>query len=150
MRYTTAGESHGRALVAIVTSVPAGVFIDTARIDHDLARRQSGYGRGGRQKIETDRVSVLSGVRFGRSLGSPIALMIENRDSENWLEVMAASGEKPEGIRETQPRPGHADLSGVLKTNSDDVRDVLERASARETAARVAAGGIAKALLEHL
>ncbi len=147
MRYITAGESHGRALTAIVTGVPAGVPVDIARIDADLARRQSGYGRGGRQRIEKDKVQVLSGVRFGRTLGSPIALGIANRDWENWLEIMAVSGDKPEGIRETSPRPGHADLSGCLKTDSDDARDILERASARETAARVAAGGIAKAFL---
>lgn len=147
MRYTTAGESHGRALTAIVTDVPAGVPIDSAAIDSDLARRQSGYGRGGRQAIETDRATILSGVRFGRTIGSPIALAVANRDWDNWLEVMAVSGDRPEGIRETAPRPGHADLSGALKIASDDVRDILERASARETAARVAAGGIAKAFL---
>lgn len=147
MRYTTAGESHGRVLTAIVTSVPAGIAIDAAQIDADLARRQSGYGRGGRQRIETDRVSILSGVRFGATIGSPIALAVANRDWDNWTDVMATSGEKPEGIRETHPRPGHADLPGVLKIGSDDARDILERASARETAARVAAGGVAKAFL---
>lgn len=150
MRYTTAGESHGRALSAIITGVPAGVPIDAARIDSDLARRQRGYGRGGRQVIETDKVTVLSGVRFGRTIGSPIALAVTNRDWDNWTDVMAASGDKPSGIRETQPRPGHADLSGILKIGSDDTRDVLERASARETAARVAAGGVAKSLLAEL
>ena len=108
MRYITAGESHGRALTAIVTGVPAGVPIEVASIDADLARRQSGYGRGGRQRIERDKVQVLSGVRFGRTLGSPIALGIANKDWENWLEIMAVSGDKPEGIRETSPRPGHA------------------------------------------
>lgn len=147
MRYTTAGESHGRALTAIVTGVIAGVPLDIARIDADLARRQRGYGRGARQSIESDRVTVLSGVRFGVTIGSPVALAVTNRDWDNWLDVMSSSGEKPGGIRETQPRPGHADLPGVLKTGSDDVRDILERASARETAARVAAGGVAKALL---
>lgn len=150
MRYTTAGESHGRALCAIVSGVPAGVEVDVAAIDSDLARRQSGYGRGGRQAIETDRASILSGIRFGRTIGSPVCLMVANRDWDNWLDVMAPAGEKPEGIRETAPRPGHADLSGVLKTGSDDARDILERASARETAARVAAGGIAKAFLTHV
>lgn len=150
MRYTTAGESHGRVLTAIVTEVPAGISIDPTVIDADLARRQSGYGRGGRQRIESDTVSVLSGVRFGRTIGSPISLAISNRDWDNWLDVMSATGEKPDGIRETQPRPGHADLSGVLKTGSDDCRDILERASARETAARVAAGGVAKAFLAHM
>lgn len=150
MRYTTAGESHGRALTAIVSGVPAGIPVDVSAIDADLARRQGGYGRGGRQKIETDRVSVLSGVRFSHTIGSPVALAVTNRDWDNWLDVMAMTGDRPEGIRETAPRPGHADLAGVLKTGSDDVRDILERASARETAARVAAGGIAKALLAQL
>lgn len=150
MRYTTAGESHGRALSAIVTGVPAGIAVDPAVIDADLARRQSGYGRGGRQRIESDTATILSGVRFGQTIGSPVSLAIANRDWENWLDAMAVTGEKPEGIRETHPRPGHADLPGILKTRSDDCRDVLERASARETAARVAAGGIAKAFLRHV
>lgn len=150
MRYTTAGESHGRALTAIVTGVPAGVPVAAEVIDRDLARRQGGYGRGGRQRIETDRVQILSGMRFGRTLGTPIALAVANRDWDNWLDVMAIQGERPEGIRETAPRPGHADLSGVMKIGSDDTRDILERASARETAARVAAGGIAKAFLRSL
>ena len=147
MRYTTAGESHGRALTAIVTHVPAGVPVNAEDIDRDLARRQGGYGRGGRQKIESDRVSILSGVRFGRTIGSPIALGVANRDWENWLDIMAVAGDAPEGMRVTAPRPGHADLAGVLKIDSHDTRDILERASARETAARVAAGGIAKAFL---
>lgn len=150
MHYITAGESHGRALTAVVTGVPAGVPLDPTQIDTDLARRQSGYGRGGRQRIETDRVTVLSGVRFGRTIGSPISLAVANKDWDNWLDIMAVAGEKPDGIRETSPRPGHADLPGVLKTGSDDCRDILERASARETAARVAAGGVAKALLAAL
>jgi chorismate synthase len=150
MRYSTAGESHGRALTALVTGVPAGVPLSTEAIDSDLARRQAGYGRGGRQRIETDRVALLSGVRFGVTIGTPIALTIQNRDWENWTKIMSTSGEKPEGIRETHPRPGHADLSGALKIASDDMRDILERASARETAARVAAGGVAKALLEAM
>ena len=150
MRYQTAGESHGRALSAIVSNVPAGVPLSAEDIDRDLARRQGGYGRGGRQRIETDRVTILSGVRFGKTIGSPVSLAVANRDFENWLDVMAVAGERPEGIRETAPRPGHADLAGVLKTGSDDTRDILERASARETAARVAAGGVAKALLREL
>lgn len=150
MRYTTAGESHGRALSAIVTGVPAGILVDAASIDADLARRQAGYGRGGRQRIESDTVTILSGVRFGRTIGSPVSLAVANRDWENWLDAMAVTGEKPEGIRETHPRPGHADLPGILKTRSDDCRDILERASARETAARVAAAGIAKAFLRHV
>lgn len=150
MRYVTAGESHGRVLTAIVTGVPAGIVVDTGAIDADLVRRQSGYGRGGRQRIETDRVSILSGVRFGTTIGTPVALAVSNRDWDNWTDVMSVSGSRPEGIAETHPRPGHADLAGVQKIGSGDVRDVLERASARETAARVAAGGIAKALLAHL
>ena len=150
MRYITAGESHGRVLTAIVSGVPAGVSLDAALIDGDLARRQRGYGRGGRQAIETDHALVLSGVRFGRTIGSPVALSIANRDWDNWLDVMAVSGTRPEGARVTAPRPGHADLAGVQKTASDDVRDILERASARETAARVAAGAVGKAVLAEL
>jgi chorismate synthase len=147
MRYQTAGESHGPALLSLVTGVPAGVPVDIAAIDADLSRRQTGYGRGGRMAIEQDRAEILSGIRHGRTLGTPVAMMIVNRDWENWRDVMSAQGQPPEGSRVTAPRPGHADLAGCLKTGSTDVRDVLERASARETAARVAAGGIAKALL---
>ena len=150
MRYVSAGESHGRSLSTIVTGVPAGIPVLTDLIDADLKRRQSGYGRGGRQRIETDHVTILSGVRFGETLGSPVSLAVANRDWDNWLDVMAVTGVKPEGIRVTAPRPGHADLAGVMKIGSDDTRDILERASARETAARVAAGGIAKALLRAL
>lgn len=150
MRYSTAGESHGVALTTIVSDVPAGIRIDADVIDRDLARRQTGYGRGGRMRIESDRVLIESGVRFGVSLGTPISLRIENRDAQNWVDRMSSRGGKPEGIRETHPRPGHADLVGVWRIGSDDTRDVLERASARETAARVAAGGVAKALLSHL
>ncbi|GAB4283810.1 MAG: chorismate synthase [Coriobacteriia bacterium] len=150
MRYCTAGESHGKALVAVVGDVPAGVPLVAADLDRDLARRQRGYGRGGRMRIEADRALIVSGVRFGRTIGSPVALSIGNRDWDSWLDVMAVEGERPEGSRVTAPRPGHADLPGVLKTGSDDVRDILERASARETAARVAAGGVAKALLQGL
>lgn len=151
MRYTTAGESHGPQLTAIVEGVPAGLRISEESINADLARRQGGYGRGQRQQIEHDHVRIVSGVRFGRTLGSPIALQVENRDWQNWSEIMSAFGDPPEDlVRETTPRPGHADLVGVLKTNSDDCRDVLERASARETAARVAAAGIARELLADL
>ena len=147
MRYITAGESHGPALVAIVSDVPAGVPLSREAIDLDLARRQGGYGRGGRMRIESDAVRVLAGVRFGRTLGSPIALLIENQDAANWTDVMDPWG-AGDGIEPvTAPRPGHADLPGIQRIGSTDVRDVLERASARETAARVAAGGIAKALL---
>jgi chorismate synthase len=150
MRYTTAGESHGRALVAMVTGVPAGVPVAVEDLNADLARRQRGYGRGGRMAIETDAATILTGVRFGRTIGSPVALTIVNKDWDNWTDVMASSGEKPGNSRVVAPRPGHADLAGVQKTGSDDIRDILERASARETAARVAAGGVAKAFLRGL
>ncbi|MCD8199941.1 MAG: chorismate synthase [Coriobacteriaceae bacterium] len=151
MEFVTAGESHGPALTVIVSGVPAGLDVDVDAIDADLARRQSGYGRGGRQQIESDHVEVLSGLRFSRTLGSPITLQIVNADHKNWTDRMASTGAAPDGMeRETHPRPGHADLVGMLKTDSDDARDVLERSSARETAARVAAGGIAKALLAAL
>lgn len=151
MRYVTAGESHGKALVTVVSDIPAGIPVDQTAIDADLARRQVGYGRGGRMRIETDRAVIVSGVRFGQTIGSPVALSIGNRDWDNWLDVMSVVGPRPEGTeRVTAPRPGHADLAGCQKTGSDDVRDILERASARETAARVAAGAIAKAMLNEL
>ena len=151
MHYMTAGESHGPGLTAIVDGVPAGLRISEASINADLARRQGGYGRGGRQLIEHDTVHITSGVRFGRTIGSPVALSVENRDWQNWAGRMSAFGEAPADlVRETTPRPGHADLVGVLKTASDDCRDVLERASARETAARVAAAGIAREFLADL
>ena len=151
MQFLTAGESHGPQLTAVVTGCPAGVHIDAADIDRDLARRQGGYGRGGRQRIERDAVEVLSGVRFSRALGTPITLAITNADFANWTDRMSPVGDRPADlVRETHPRPGHADLAGMLKIGSDDARDVLERSSARETAARVAAGGIAKALLAHV
>lgn len=148
MHYITAGESHGPALTAIVSGVPAGLAVSEAQINTDLARRQSGYGRGGRQKIERDTVEVTSGVRFGRTLGTPVTLTVRNRDWQNWTDRMAVFGEAPDGlVREVTPRPGHADLVGALKTNTDDCRNILERASARETAARVAAAGIAREFL---
>jgi len=150
VRYTTAGESHGRALVALVTDVPAGVALDLDEINHDLARRQLGYGRGRRQAIESDRASILSGVRFGRTIGSPVALTVANRDWENWTDVMSPVGASTSKSVVTAVRPGHADLGGCQKTAASDARDILERASARETAARVAAGGVAKALLRAL
>lgn len=146
IRVTTAGESHGSAVLAVLEGIPAGVEITGEGVDRDLARRQAGYGRGGRQQIEHDRVRILSGVRAGRTLGSPIALLVPNRDAENWLDVMAVDGPASEPL--TQPRPGHADLAGVQKIGTGDVRDVLERASARETAARVAAGAVCRALLD--
>ena len=132
MRYLTAGESHGSCLTAIVEGVPAGLKISESQINTDLARRQSGYGRGGRQKIEHDVVQVVSGVRFGRTTGAPVALIVRNRDWENWEERMAPFGGPPSDLkREVTPRPGHADLVGALKTDTDDCRNILERASAR-------------------
>jgi len=143
-RFTTAGESHGRALVAIVEGLPAGLPVNIEQINQELQRRQQGYGRGARMKIEQDRVEILSGVRHGLTLGSPLALTIENKDWENWDEVMSAEPREisPEKSRQVKrPRPGHADLAGGLKYDARDLRNVLERASARETAARVACGG---------
>lgn len=151
MQYITAGESHGPQLTAIVSGVPAGLAISEEQINSNLARRQSGYGRGGRQTIERDTALIASGVRFGRTIGAPITLMVRNRDWENWSERMAAFGNPPADlVREVTPRPGHADLVGALKTNTDDCRNILERASARETAARVAASGIAREFLGDL
>ncbi len=149
-KFTTAGESHGRSLVAIIEGLPAGLPIDISFIDGELWRRQQGYGRGGRMKIETDTVEILSGIRHGKALGSPIALAIRNDDFVHWQEVMSAEelAEQPKNPRiVTRPRPGHADLSGGQKFQSRDLRDILERASARETAARVACGAVAKQLL---
>lgn len=151
LRYLTAGESHGPVLTTIVEGLPAGLPIEAAYIDEHLARRQQGYGRGKRMAIEQDRVRILSGVRGGRTLGSPVSLQIENRDWENWSATMAPGPEAQTGDRVvTRPRPGHADLAGVFKYGHRDVRNVLERASARETAARVAAGSLARRLLEEL
>jgi chorismate synthase len=150
MEYLTSGESHGQALLTIVNDVPAGFALQASSIDFDLFRRQTGYGRGGRQDIERDRVKILSGLRFGRTLGTPIALQIENKDWQNWQQVMAPEGRTPKDLkRELTPRPGHADLPGIQKTGGNDCRDILERASARETAARVAAGAIARAWLAN-
>ena len=149
-KFTTAGESHGKALVAIVEGLPAGLPIDIAAVNHELWRRQQGYGRGGRMKIETDTVEVLSGVRHGKTLGSPIALMIKNDDFVHWQEVMSSEEleTEPKNPRLVKrPRPGHADLAGGQKYGARDLRNILERASARETAARVASGGLAKQLL---
>ena len=148
LRLLTAGESHGPAEVCVVAGVPAGVELLASDIDRDLTRRQRGYGRGGRMRIETDSVRILAGVRHGRTLGSPIALLVDNADYENWRAVMQS--EPPsEGaaIPVTVARPGHADLAGVAKIGTGDIRDVLERSSARETVARVAAGAVAKAVL---
>ena len=150
LRFTTAGESHGRALVATVEGLPAGMPVDVELINHELKRRQWGYGRGGRMKIEQDQVEILSGVRHGLTLGSPLALMIQNKDWANWNEIMAVEPAElaPEKSRRlNRPRPGHADLAGGQKFDAHDLRNVLERASARETAARVACGALAKQLL---
>lgn len=148
LRFFTTGESHGRGLVGMLEGLPSGVPVQRDAIDNELRRRQGGYGRGGRMKIEQDHAELLSGVRWGKTLGSPIAVFIENRDHKNWLEGMS-----PEALHSgsvaavTRPRPGHADLAGALKYAHDDVRNVLERSSARETAARVAIGAIAKQFL---
>lgn len=151
MEYITAGESHGPVLTAIVSGVPAGLTISEKAINSDLARRQSGYGRGGRQAIEKDKVSVTSGVRFGHTIGSPVTLSVANRDWLNWTERMSVFGEPPQDlVREVTPRPGHADLLGVLKNDMDDCRNILERSSARETTMRVAAAGIAREFLAEL
>ena len=150
LRFTTAGESHGPGLVAIVEGLPAGLEVDRAELDRDLARRQLGHGRGGRMKIESDRATVWGGIRHGRTLGSPVAILIENRDHANWADRMSPWPVDEEIEEVHLPRPGHADLAGVLKYGHTDVRNVLERASARETAARVAAGGLAKAFLGPL
>ena len=152
LRFTTAGESHGIALVAILEGMVAGLPLVAADVDAELARRQQGYGRGRRMKIESDHAEFLAGVRAGETLGSPIAMLINNRDWKNWQEIMdpAAREGDPERKRVvTRPRPGHADLSGMLKYDRDDARDVLERASARETTARVAAGAICKRFLRE-
>ena len=146
-RFVTAGESHGRALTAVVEGVPAGLRVDEDSIARDLARRQWGYGRSARQKIEQDRAEILSGVRHGVTMGSPITLLIWNRDWENWKAAMSVSPAGGEAKRITRPRPGHADLAGATKYGLDDIRPILERASARETAARVAAGAVARRLL---
>ncbi len=151
VRLTTAGESHGPAEVCILDGIPAGLAISTDQIDIDLNRRQQGYGRGGRMAIETDRATLLAGVRLGRTMGTPICVLVENKDHANWLRQMSPSdhGEDP-GRVITVPRPGHADLAGIAKYGFDDVRDVLERASARETVGRVSAGAICKALLSQV
>jgi len=149
LRFSTAGESHGKALVTIVEGLPAGLPVTAESVDRELARRMHGYGRGARMKIERDRIEWLAGVRAGETLGSPVAMMIPNLDWASWTEIMAAEGSsEPRKRRITRPRPGHADLIGVLKYDRLDARDILERASARETAARVAAGALARRLLE--
>jgi len=151
LRYFTAGESHGEALVAFLSGMPAGLKVDQAFVDRELWRRQQGYGRGGRMKIERDRAHILSGVRHGCTIGSPIAVLLENKDWKNWTEALPVEpGDPAKHKRVASPRPGHADLAGVLKYNFPEARYVLERASARETAARVAIGALAKLLLREL
>jgi chorismate synthase len=157
LRYLTSGESHGKALLCIIDGIPSGLSISKNDVNRDLSRRQKGYGRGGRMKIESDKVQILSGVRLGKTIGSPITLLIENKDWANWQDIM--SSDNPPippldkggqgGVTVTRPRPGHADLAGAIKYNTHDIRDILERSSARETAARVAAGAIAKKFLSE-
>jgi chorismate synthase len=150
LRFLTSGETHGPAVSVVVDGLPAGVPVDRSAIDADLRRRQGGYGRGGRMQIETDTVDITGGVRHGLTLGSPVSLVVRNRDHENWRDVMSPDPQ-PEEARERRrlrhPRPGHADLAGAIKYETDDLRNVLERASARETTARVAAGALARSLL---
>ena len=151
-RFTTAGESHGRGLVGILEGIPAGLAVPTDRINTELRRRMGGYGRGARMKIEADQIEWLAGVRAGETLGSPIAMLVWNRDWEHWRDVMAPEPDAPGAERRrqvTRPRPGHADLAGSLKYDRQDARDILERASARETVARVACGAVCKLLLEQ-
>src|SRR6185503_14072625 len=151
LRYFTAGESHGEGLVAFLSGVPAGLNVDQTFLDRELWRRQQGFGRGGRMKIETDKAHILSGVRHGKTIGSPVAIEIVNRDWKNWEEKLPVeSGDPAKHQAVASPRPGHADLAGALKYNFPDARYVLERASARESTARVAAGGFAKLLLRYL
>lgn len=149
LRFSTAGESHGQGLIAILEGIPAGLNINTEDIDVDLARRQKGYGRGQRMNIETDQVHILSGVRYAKSMGSPITLLIFNRDWENWQSVMSPTSVDIDGKHLKKPRPGHADLAGLMKYGVDDFRNILERASARETAARVAVGAVCRELLKE-
>jgi chorismate synthase len=151
LRYFTAGESHGEALIAFLSGIPAGLEIDQAFLDRELWRRQQGYGRGGRMKIETDSAHILSGVRHGKTIGSPISIEIANKDWKNWQEALPiGAGDETKHKRVASPRPGHADLAGALKYNFPEARYVLERASARESAARVAIGAVAKLFLREL
>src|SRR6476660_9612483 len=154
LRFETAGESHGECLVATINGLPAGIPISLETVNRELWRRQQGYGRGGRMKIETDRAEIVAGVRHSQTIGSPVAILIRNKDWQNWMEALpvedaedAGGGGEDKRKPVTRPRPGHADLAGAIKYNFHDARYVLERASARETTARVAVGAIAKALL---
>lgn len=150
IRYLTAGESHGQALVGVIEGIPAGLSISAEYINHQLLRRQRGYGRGGRMKIESDAVEIVSGVRFGKTLGSPIALLIPNRDWQNWSEKMAVEGDGRSMEKVSIPRPGHVDYAGAVKYGFDDIRNTIERGSARETAMRVACCTVARKLLEDV
>src|ERR1700675_986986 len=151
LRYFTSGESHGEALVAFLSGLPAGLAVNQAFVDRDLWRRQQGYGRGGRMKIETDKAHILSGVHQGLTIGAPIAILLENKDWKNWQESLPVeAGDSAKHKRVASPRPGHADLAGALKYNFSEARYVLERASARESAARVAIGALAKLFLREL
>ncbi len=148
LRYFTSGESHGKSLTGIIEGIPAGFSVSSDGIDNDLKRRQGGYGRGGRMKIESDRAEILSGVRWGKTLGSPISILVGNKDWENWRAGMSSDVSDEGAIRPvTKPRPGHADLAGALKYDQKDIRNILERSSARETAMRVALGSVAKQFL---
>jgi chorismate synthase len=153
-KFISAGESHGKGLIAIIEGLPAGLTVDVSFINHELWRRQQGYGRGGRMKIEQDEVEIMSGVRHGKTLGSPVSLLIRNRDFENWVDVMNVEprqfAEEKRARRVSRPRPGHTDLAGGLKYDTHDLRDILERASARETTARVAVGAFAKLLIREI
>jgi chorismate synthase len=149
LKFYTAGESHGQGLIGILEGMPANVGISIVQIDHELFRRQQGYGRGGRMRIEKDQAKIISGLRFGKTLGSPISLFIENRDWKNWQKKMAIAGPESNPKPVHVARPGHVDLSGAIKYNQHDIRNVLERASARETATRVALGAFAKQFLAH-
>ena len=150
LRYITSGESHGKALTGIIEGIPSGLSISAGDIDRDLKRRQGGYGRGGRMKIESDHAEILSGVRWGKTIGSPITVLIANKDYKNWLEGMSPDADAEDSIAAvTKPRPGHADLSGAVKYDQRDIRNILERSSARETAMRVALGAVAKKFLSE-
>ncbi|MDH5769353.1 MAG: chorismate synthase [Nitrospirota bacterium] len=150
LKFLTSGESHGKALVGILEGIPSGLSLSTEDIDRDLRRRQGGYGRGGRMKIESDHAEIVSGVRWGKTIGSPVSVLIENKDYKNWFEGMSPDATAEGSIPAvTRPRPGHADLSGAIKYNQHDMRNILERSSARETAMRVALGAIAKKFLSE-
>src|SRR5579862_2122033 len=150
LRFETAGESHGECLVATLTGLPAGVPVSLDTVNHELWRRQQGYGRGGRMKIETDRAEIVAGVRYSQTIGAPIAILIQNKDWKNWSETLPVEGVDGDLAKHkpvSRPRPGHADLAGSIKYNFPDARYILERASARETTARVAVGAMAKQFL---